>query len=551
TNTTGTTQTVWLARRPVNGQNFGAWQAFNTGSTFVNGQSSWDAHNVISFGICPSDGTLHLAWDHHGNTLRYRRSIAGLCTTNTASWGAGMLNAEQNWLTTSGSAVTVLTYPQFIIIPSGGLMLDYRYGSSGDGDQMERTYNPISSGTGGNWSNQTLFISRTGTYQGSTSRNGYINGFDFGPDGKIHVSWTWREGAGTSNHDICYAYSADNGATWRNNAGTLVADTNQGQSINLNSTGIITKSLDANQLLINQQAQTVDNDGRLHVLMLHRREDVGYAYPNITTATYSTVGTAYFHYFRDPSTGVWSQRRIPVDVYPVGSRPKIVYDVAGNVYATYLSYSGTSVVTPGYASGKLVIATASKASQYSDWEVVQVNNTTFNGEPLIDQARLLSDNILSIYIQEDSATTGVVGTPLHVLDYFVTPTSSSTPTLSTIPDQTLQFNTASNPIALTVSDTDSPLNVVTVSGSAANPSLIPAANIVFSGTGASRTAVITPASGVSGTTSVTFTVTDGVASSSQTFNVTVLNQSQIWRQQNFGANWTDEPLAGDAADPDH
>jgi len=550
TNAAGTTQTVWLARRPVSGTNIGAWQAFNTGSTFVNGQASWDAHNVIALGICPVDGTLHMAWDHHDNTLRYRRSVPGLCTTNTGAWGAGMLNGEQNWLIASGQTVTDVTYPQFIATPAGGLTMDRRIGTSGDGDQLWQSYIPISGGSGGNWTNQTLFLSRSGTYQGSTSRNAYLNGFDYGPDGTIHVTWTWREGAGTSNHDICYAYSTDNGVTWRNNAGTVVADTSAGQSISVSTAGIVFKALDANQLLINQQAQTVDRDGRVHVLMLHRREDVGYAYPNVTTANFSTIGTAYYHYFRDPATGVWSQRRIPLDAYAVGSRPKIAYDLAGNVYAAYLSYSVTTVVTPGYTSGKLVMATASKASQYTDWRVVQVDNMIFNGEPLIDQARLLSDNVLSVYIQEDSATTGVVGTPLHVVDYFVMPSSSNPPTLSAIADQTVQYNTPTNPIALTVSDTDSPLSVVTISGSAADPTLIPTTNIVFSGSGASRTAVITPAAGASGPTTVTFVVSDGVASSAQTFNVTVLNVAQTWRQQNFGANWNNDSIAGDAADPD-
>ncbi|HZI31175.1 MAG TPA: hypothetical protein VFF11_02470, partial [Candidatus Binatia bacterium] len=134
---------------------------------------------------------------------------------------------------------------------------------------------------------------------------------------------------------------------------------------------------------------------------------------------FSTLATAYYHYFRDPTTGVWSQRRLPADAYPVGSRPKIAFDAGGNVYAVYLSYPAGTDVVPGYTDGTLVVASASKASQYTDWQVVQALNVDFNGEPLIDQARLLADNILSVYIQENSATTSVVGTPLHVFDFAV------------------------------------------------------------------------------------------------------------------------------------
>jgi hypothetical protein len=85
---------------------------------------------------------------------------------------------------------------------------------------------------------------------------------------------------------------------------------------------------------------------------------------------------------------------------------------------------------PGYRNGQLVIASASKASQYTDWEIVQALPTDFNGEPRIDQPRLLADNILSVFIQENSATTTVVGTPLHVIDFAVGVTQPSPVTLN-------------------------------------------------------------------------------------------------------------------------
>jgi len=36
-----------------------------------------DAHNTISMGICPNDGTIHLSFDHHGHPLHYRVSRKG------------------------------------------------------------------------------------------------------------------------------------------------------------------------------------------------------------------------------------------------------------------------------------------------------------------------------------------------------------------------------------------------------------------------------------------------------------------------------------------
>ncbi len=413
----GSTQRVVVARRTIDGLSAGPWEVFQTDSEFTNGdENSWDAHNVIAFGICPTDGTLHLAWDHHNHTLRYRRSVPGLCTTNPGAWGAGMLLPEQNWLV-SGSTTWDVTYPQFVATPDGGLTLNRRIGSSGNGDQLFSHYDP---GTG-TWSPETMFLNRTGNYQGSTSRCAYLNGLDYGPDGSIHVTWTWREGAGSSNHDICYAYSTDDGVTWRDNDGTVIADTGSGGSIGLDTPGIVIKEVAPTSLLINQQTQCVDPDGRVHAMMLHRREDPGFAYPNVTNWVYSTLGTAYYHYFRDPVSGEWTQRRIPPEVFPVGSRPQLGYDADGNLYAAFVSYDVSYNVYPGYDAGVLAIASASKASEYTDWEVVQVVETPagFTGEPLLDQARLVEDGILSVYLQEDSPSTSSGPTPLHVYDFLI------------------------------------------------------------------------------------------------------------------------------------
>lgn len=424
--TVANVQTVWLARRTITNTSVGNWQLFKTGSIFVNGKSGWDAHNVIALGISPLDGTLHFSWDHHGHTLRYRRSVMGLCTTNTAAWGTGgMLLPETNSLTAVAATINNVTYPRFYNTPSGGLVFTYRTGSTSAGDHWLHNYLP---GVG-LWSAGWKIEAKEGTYTGvlkdgttgsSTSRNAYENGYDFGPDGTLHHTWTFREAADAANHDICYAYSTDGGVTWRNNAGSVIADTSLGQTLSINSAGIIIKPLDGRQRFINQQAQCVDNDGRVHVLGLHRRVEPGYEWLASESGNqFSTAKTAYYHYFRDPVTGGWAQRQIPPTPYPVGSRPALGFDAQGNLYAVFLAYPAGTDVVPGYRNGQLIIASASKASQYTDWEIVQALPADYNGEPRIDLPRLLADNILSVFIQENSATTTVVGTPLHVIDFAV------------------------------------------------------------------------------------------------------------------------------------
>ena len=441
---TVSTQTVWLARRTVSATSVGPWEKFNTGSRFVNGKGSWDAHNVVSLGISPIDGTLHFSWDHHGNTLRYRRSVMGLCTTNTAAWGnANIMNVEQSWLVNSSTPVTSVTYPRFMNTPSNGLVFTYRTGDTTHGDHWLANYLPGA----GNWSTPWKTDSQVGSYTGvlqngvtgtSTSRNAYENAYDIGMDGTIHHTWTFRELADAANHDLCYAYSTNGGVTWLNNGGTNIADTSLGQSVSITSPGIIVKVLDSRQRLINQQGQCVDNDGRVHVLALHRRVEPGYEWTTADSGNqFSTAKTAYYHYFRDPVTRVWSQRRISPDIYGVGCRASIGFDKQGNVYGVFLSYPPSTDVVPGYRNGILTIASASKAAQFTDWQVVCSLTNDLNGEPLIDQSRLLADSILSVFIQENSATTTVVGTPLHIFDFAVNVTQPNALALNFVSQDSL------------------------------------------------------------------------------------------------------------------
>ena len=322
-------------------------------------------------------------------------------------------------------------YPRFLNTPSNGLVFEYRIGSTSAGDQYLNNYLPATT----NWSTGWKIEAKEGTYTGvlqngatgtSTSRNTYENGFDFAPDGTLHHTWTFREAADAANHDLCYAYSTDGGVRWRTNSGAMIADTTTNGAIRVDSPGIIIKVLDSRQRLINQQGQCADNDGRVHILALHRCVEPGYEWISADSGNqFSTAKTAYYHYFRDPVTHVWSQRRIPPSVYPIDSRPTLGFDVQGNLYGVFLSYSAGTDMVPGYRNGQLIIASASKASQYTDWEIVQTLSVDFNGEPRIDQSRLLADNILSVFIQENSATTTVTGTPLHVFDFAVGVTQSN------------------------------------------------------------------------------------------------------------------------------
>ena len=60
-----------------------------------------------------------------------------------------------------------------------------------------------------------------------------------------------------------------------------------------------------------------------------------------------------------------------------------------------------------------------------------------------------------------------------------------------------------------------------MSGSSSNTTLVPNANVVFGGSGASRTVTVTPATGQTGTAVITVTVSDGQLSTPTNFQLTV------------------------------
>ena len=74
--------------------------------------------------------------------------------------------------------------------------------------------------------------------------------------------------------------------------------------------------------------------------------------------------------------------------------------------------------------------------------------------------------------------------------------------------QTTTEDTATAALGFTVGDAETPAASLTVTATSSNPTLVPIANIVFGGTGATRTVTVTPAPNQSGTATITLTVTD-------------------------------------------
>jgi hypothetical protein len=430
-------QHIFLARRDLSDPT-NTWQSFDTGYDMENGDEDgngsghgrWDSHNVIGMGIS-GDGRIHLAYDHHVDDLRYltTRGINKATISNSA-WLTQTADAANQFFVPGGERskfnaqdsgnVTGITYPRFADGPNGDSVITYRIGGSGNGDTHFLIYNSdaVTNSNGvinQRWSGSHVVIDgNAGSYSdgyssgSSGSRNAYLNGMDTGPDGKIHMTWTWREGSSDPNHDIMYAYSEDGGGTWKNNDGGVIANKSTGQTINLNSPGVTVVDLDRTQSVMNQQAQCVDADGRVHVLMWHRRDDgVGDEFDWVPGERFNALKSAYYHYHRDPATGDWTRNQLPTS-RRVSTRPKIGYDFFGNVFAVYTSNSD------------LIVAGATKAANYADWTLLYEGTRNYGTDAILDQSRLFDDGVLSVFVQErGTSSSNASGTNLRVVEFNV------------------------------------------------------------------------------------------------------------------------------------
>ena len=133
-----------------------------------------DAHNTISLGICPNDGTIHIAFDHHARGLNYRVSKKGVAThPESVRWDAALFGEIRSRL--GEVEVPSITYPRFWRTPEGELQLCWRRNGSGDGDRMLADYDSKA----GTWRNVHPIDSREGTYGASDSRCSYPNGYTY------------------------------------------------------------------------------------------------------------------------------------------------------------------------------------------------------------------------------------------------------------------------------------------------------------------------------------------------------------------------------------
>jgi hypothetical protein len=281
-----------------------------------------------------------------------------------------------------------ITYPRFGPL-GNNLWFSFRTGKAGLGDDHLCVYQP-----------ETGDYALLGTNLKGVQNNPYIHGIDY-RNSRLYVTWVyrgfvWYEGwddpldtkhkqqrgpnSAENNHNICFAYSDDDGRTWRNGAGEQIADLSKGESITPDSPGIVAFEIPKGSGLTNQESQAVDHDGGVHIL---NRDKVD-------------GEQRWKQYYRSPD-GKWTQHALPhVKGVFGGKRGRLAVSKDGDLY----------LILPDNETPTLSILKASKKSKYSEYELVWKGDGFPPTEPLVDTTRLDYDNVLSVFTRKNEDETG-------------------------------------------------------------------------------------------------------------------------------------------------
>ena len=356
---------------------------------------AYDTHNTPNVAISPVDGTVHLAWDHHVSELSYRVSKPGAATVSDDEWNLSLFKPKQNYL--KEGQPLIITYPTFVVGQHNRLLMFWREGYPSRGELFTSEYR------NGSWSGKVkVTAAGGGTYANSPDRFSYPNEVKY-QNGKLHLTWCWREeSTAASNHDLMYAYSEDNGRTWKNTTGAVVGTSGpESMKMNINSPGVKVWTIGYDKDLINQNSTTIDRNGNVHVVLRHSDEEGGVQ--------------AYYHYRLVNEQ--WSRRKIPL---AAGRRAKLYVDPTDNTL--YLVAN---------VSNRIRIYSARSKNSWATWNEIYVSSANYT-------------NATNGQISRDGTTLWVMGqrsgTGLRSRLDLITFTLNNTNEINLLSRNTLQTN---------------------------------------------------------------------------------------------------------------
>ena len=337
-----------------------------------------DAHNVISM-MVDGDGYLHLSFDHHGDKLNYCKSTAP----------GSLILGEKEPMT--GDDENDVTYPEFYRMPDGDLLFVYRSGASGRGNLVLNRYDLRSR----KWSRvQSVLI------DGENQRNAYWQLY-MDNKGVIHLSWVWRETWFVeTNHDLCYAYSPDEGKTWYKSTGEKYI-----LPIRKDNAEYAWR-IPQNSELINQTSMSTDADGHPYIVTYWRDADSDIPqYRLVWNDGISWQSRQIMNRTHGFSLKGGGTKMIPI------SRPRVAVD-SGKAYFVFRDEERGSKVSVAYTDN----------IKSGEWRVKDLTDFSVDAwEPSYDTELWKTHKKLHIFVQETHQGDGEKvkdseATPVYVLE---------------------------------------------------------------------------------------------------------------------------------------
>lgn len=214
-----------------------------------------------------------------------------------------------------------------------------------------------------------------------------------------------------------------------------------------------------------------------------------------------------------------ASRAFTLTVTAVNDPPVVTRSPASATIANGLQAQTTVTVTDvdTAGSGLLLTTASSNTTVLPNANIaVAITGTTASsrtfGVTMTPAAGQAGSVVVTLTASDGAATAATT--------FALTVTIPQPPTISAIGAQTTPEDTPLT-VAFTVGDGDTPLDMLVVQATSSNTALVPNAGLVVSGTGAGRSLALSPATNAFGTSTITLSVNDGLATAQTSFVLTV------------------------------
>lgn len=334
---------------------------------------------------------------------------------------------------------------------------------------------------------------------------------------KMDGSFTYEPSQNFNGQDEEIAYTVQNDKG-KKNSGTLVFNVTPVNDAPRPENDTLTIS--SSQTVLDVLANDVDPDGdTISISQIEGLEN--------GTATISDDGATIIFTPNASHNGAVSFNYIVTDGAGATAKASVLLtsDNSNNILQPdTISVEEDGFVTMSYddllANDDAVVAGAEMTfGRPQNGTVVPGNNRTFTYTPALNFS---GTDYFTYTVEIDGGQTYSTMVTVQVSEV------EDAPTISAIDDQTTTVGQTIGPIPFTLSDTDGSVDDLTLTYAISNAvpvGLVPEEGITIYGSGENRAMWITPAANLSGSATITLTVSNGVAESSESFQLTVSSAS--------------------------